>query len=141
VSWEATGDRLLVVTPPELGAVAPSVVRVPVAGSEAAIVDARAWDALADWLLAGGRLAACSVSELSRLAGIATPAFAALIGEVAAQRALEQSSGGGPLRGGLDPEAVLAPLAEAARQSPRAAEALVSALAHAAGAARRRRRG
>jgi len=48
--------------------------------------------------------------------------------------------GRGPLRGGTDLDTALQPFVEAARWSPRAAEALVAALAHAAGATRRRRR-
>ena len=90
--------------------------------------------------LGGGRLAACAVADLARLATIATPQFAALIGEVAAQRALELVwAAYGPLRGRSDLDAALQPLVDAARDSPRAAEALVSALAHAAGVTRRRR--
>lgn len=134
-------ERTVVITPPEQGAVAPGVVLVPEAPADAAIVDGRAWDALADWVLGGGRLAACAIGDLARLAAIASPQFAVLIGEVAAQRALELVwATRGPLRGGSDLETALHPLAEAARESPRAAEALVSALAHAAGAVRRRRR-
>jgi hypothetical protein len=133
--------RVTVITPPELGAVAPNVVRVPEAPSDAAIVEAPTWDALAEWLLGGGRLAACSVGELARLACIATPQFAVIIGEVAAQRALELVwVAAGPLRGAVELDAVLQPLVDAARSSQRAAEALVSALAHTAGALRRRRR-
>ena len=41
----------------------------------------------------GGRLAALSIADLARLACIATPQFAVLIGEVAAQRALELAWG------------------------------------------------
>jgi len=64
-----------------------------------------------------------------------------LIGEVAAQRALERVwAAAGPLRGLDDVDAALDPLVLAARQSPRVADALVAALAHAAGATRRRRR-
>jgi len=134
-------ERLAVITPPDQGAVAPSVVRVPEAPANAAIVELLAWEALADWLLGGGRLAACSISDLARLACIATPQFAVLIGEVAAQRALELAwVVAGPLRSGSDLESALVPLVVAARDSPRAAEALVSALAHAAGVTRRRRR-
>jgi hypothetical protein len=133
--------RVTVITPPEQGTVAPNVVRVPEAPSDAAIVDAPTWDALAEWLLGGGRLAACSVAELARLACIATPQFAVIIGEVAAQRALELVwVAAGPLRGVIELETVLQPLVDAARSSSRAAEALVSALSHAAGAKRRRRR-
>jgi hypothetical protein len=140
VTWETTATSVVLVTPPELGAVAPNVIRMPEAGADAAIIDPRVWDTLASWLVVGGRLAACSVHELARLAAIATPAFAVLVGEVVALRAIELASGGGPLRGGHDPDASLAPLVDAARASPRAAEALVAALALAAGLKRRRRR-
>jgi len=131
---------VVLITPPDQGAVAPNVVRVPEAPPEAPILDVRAWEALADFLLAGGRLSACSIADLARLACIATPQFAVLIGEVAAQRALELAwSGTGPLRGSGDIESQLQPLVLASRHSPRAGEALVSALAHIAGATRRRR--
>jgi hypothetical protein len=134
-------DRVTVITPPEQGAVAPNVVRVPEAPSDAAIVEVPTWDALAEWLLGGGRLAAFSIAELARLACIATPQFAVIIGEVAAQRALELVwVAAGPLRGAVELDAVLQPLVDAARTSQRAGEALVSALAHTAGATRRRRR-
>jgi hypothetical protein len=135
-------ERNVVITPPDQGAVAPNVVRVPEAPAGCAIVDTRAWEALAEWLLGGGRLGACSIADLARLASIATPQFAVLIGEVAAQRAIELAwAAGGPLRGGQDIESALQPLVDAARTSPRASEALISALAHAAGVTRRRRRG
>jgi len=136
---EGAVDRHVLITPPDQGAVAPNVVRVPEAPPEAPIIDARAWDALADWVLGGGRLAACAIADLARLAAIASPQFAVLIGEVAAQRALELVwAARGPLRGVSDVESALQPLVDAAKHSPRAAEALVSALAHAAGAPRRR---
>jgi hypothetical protein len=136
---EREGERNVVITPPDQGAVAPNVVRVPEAPAEAAIVDVRAWEALTDWVQGGGRLAACSIADLARLASIATPQFAVLIGEVAAQRALELVwAAAGPLRGGQDLDTALWPLVEAARSNPRAGEALVSALAHVAGAVRRR---
>ncbi len=139
---EGSRERVVVITPPDHGAVAPNVVRVPEAPPEAAIIDPRAWDALADWVLGGGRLSACAIADLARIAAIASPAFASVIGEVAAQRALELVwSAHGPLRGGSDLETALQPLADAARDSPRAAEAMMSALAHVAGATRRRRRG
>jgi len=131
----------VMITPPEHGAVAPNVVRVPEAPPESAILEPQIWEVLTDWVTGGGRLAACAIVDLARLVTIATPAFAALIGEVAAQRALELAwIGRGPLRGGTDLDTALQPFVEAARWSPRAAEALVSALAHAAGATRRRRR-
>ena len=131
----------VIITPPDRGAVAPNVVRLPEAPEEAAIVDDTAWDALADWVMGGGRLAGCSIADLARLAAIATSRFAAVIGEVAAQRALELSwAMAGPLRGGSDVDLALDPLASAARRSPRVAEALIAARAHAAGATRRKRR-
>jgi hypothetical protein len=136
-------ENNVVITPPDQGAVAPNVVRLPQAPPDAAIVDTRVWDALADWVLGGGRLAACAIEDLARLATIATPQFAVVIGEVAAQRALELVwESAGPLRGAAaDLDIALQPLVDAARQSPRAQEALVSALAHVAGATRRRRHG
>ncbi len=131
----------VLITPPEYGAVAPGVLRLPEAPKDAAILEPTVWEALADWVIGGGRMAACTIVELARLATIATPQFAVLIGEVAAQRALELAwVGRGPLRGGTDVDTALQPFVEAARFSSRAAEALVSALAHAAGATRRRRR-
>lgn len=133
--------RDVLITPPEHGAVAPNVVSLPEAPPDAAVLDPGGWEALADWVLGGGRLAAYTIVELARLSTIATAAFAVLIGEVAAQRALELAwVGRGPLRGGSDLDSALQPFVDAARRSPRAAEALVSALAHAAGATRRRRR-
>ncbi|MBA3396321.1 MAG: hypothetical protein H0T89_27065 [Deltaproteobacteria bacterium] len=134
-------DPVVVITPPDQGAVAPHVVRVPEAPPEAAIVDGPAWTALADWIMGGGRLSACAIVDLARLATIASSQFAMLIGEVAAQRALELWwATPGPLRGGVEIEISLQPLADAARHSPRAGEALVSALSHAAGVTPRRRR-
>lgn len=137
---ERDGERIVVITPPDHGAVAPNVVQMEEAPADAAIVDETSWDALTEWLLGGGRLAACSIADLARLACIATPQFAVLIGEVAAQRALEHVwAASGPLRGGGDLDSVLQPLVDAAKHSTRASEALVSALSHAAGASRRRR--
>ena len=138
---EREGERIVIITPPDHGAVAPNVVLVEEAPSDAAIIDDLAWDALAEWLLVGGRLSACSIADLARLACLATPQFAVLIGEVVAQRALELLwAATGPLRGGSDLDSALQPLVDAAKASTRASEALVSALSHAAGASRRRRR-
>jgi hypothetical protein len=128
------------ITPPDRGAVAPNVVRLPEAPDDAAIVDDSAWEVLVDWIMSGGRFAACAIADLARLAAIATPRFAALIGQVAAQRALEQVwATPGPLRGVGDLEAALHPLVAAARHSPRAADALRAARAHAGTTPRRRR--
>lgn len=138
---ERAGRHVAVITPPERGAVAPNVVRIPEAPQDAAIVEPAVWEALAEWLIGGGRLGAMSVADLARLACIATPQFAVLIGEVAARRALELVwMVSGPLRGLHDLDAALQPLTDAARISPRAGDALISALAHAAGITRRRRR-
>src|SRR5207249_2382405 len=54
---EREGSRTFVITPPDQGAVAPNVVRVPEAPAEAVVIDIRAWEALAEWTLGGGRLA------------------------------------------------------------------------------------
>ena len=133
-------EMTVLITPPDRGAVAPIVVRVPEAPEAAWIIELHAWEVLADWLLGGGRLGACTINDLARLATIASTQFASLIGEVAAQRALELAwATRGPLRGGSDLEITLQPFVDAARTSPRAAEALISAFAHAAGVRRRRR--
>ena len=137
---EREHEHHAVITPPDHGAVAPNVVRLPEAPDEAAIIDDHAWDALAEWIMGGGRLAGWSIADLARLAAIATPQFALLIGEVAAQRALELvSAARGPLRGVDDVEAALHPLVIAARHSTRVAEALVAALAHTTGETRVKR--
>lgn len=136
----AAEERLTLITPPDRGAIAPGVVRVPTAPSDAVVIEAEEWEALTRWLGGGGRLSACSVVELARLAAIASPRFAVVIGEVAAELALESVwELGGPLRGrsGLDDS--LRPLYESARRSPRAGDALLAALAHAAVAPRARR--
>jgi hypothetical protein len=132
--------EMTIITPPDRGAVAPRVVIVPEAPANAWIIDDHAWNVLAAWLLAGGRLSACSLDELAYLATIASAPFASLIGEVAAQRALELAwVTRGPLRSGSELEVALQPFVDAARAWPRAAEALISAFAHAAGVRRRRR--
>lgn len=138
---ERQDERQVVITPPDQGAVAPNVVRVPEAPAESSIVDVAAWDALADWIMGGGRFSGCSIPELARLAAIASPQFAVLIGEIAAERALDQLwATSGPLRGESDLEIALQPLVVAARHSARVAEALLSALAYVSGSLRRRRR-
>jgi len=139
--YDRPHDRQVLITPPELGALAPNVVRLPEAPDDAAIVDAHAWEALADWITGGGRLAACAIGDLARLAAIATPRFAIVIGQVAAQRALELVwTERAPLRGFDDLEAALRPLVLAGRQSARAAQALEAARAYASGTGQRRRR-
>ena len=132
---------LIVITPPERGAIAPRASRLVEAPVDAVVVEPAAWEALAEWVMGGGRLTACSIAELARLATIASQTFAALIGEVAAQIAIELMwEAGGPWRGGIDLDSALRPLAEAGRTSVRAAEALVAALSAASVVAPRRRR-
>ena len=46
----------VVITPPDHGAVAPNVVSLPEAPTEAAVVEQHVWEALSEWLLGGGRL-------------------------------------------------------------------------------------
>lgn len=133
-------DRLTVITPPDRGAIAPSVVRVAAAPADAVVVETEDWEVLASWLAGGGRLSACSVAELARLAAIASPQFAVVIGEVAAEIAAEAVwERVGPLRGGHTLEDSLRPLFDAARRSPRAADALIAALSRAAVLPRARR--
>src|SRR5687768_4964017 len=69
-------DETVIITPPDRGAVAPFVVRVPEAPSDAWIVEQHAWDVLAEWLLVGGRLGAYTLGELARLSTIASAQFA-----------------------------------------------------------------
>jgi len=131
---EHRGARLIAITPPDRGAIAPRALRLPEAPADAAVIENPAYDALADWLHGGGRLTGCSVAELARLTLIASPQFATLIGEVAAQVAIEMVwERSGPWRGGgRELEHALRPLHDASKTSVRAAEALVAALSVAA---------
>lgn len=123
-------ERLMLITPPECGAIAPPGARVAPAPPTAVVVKDESWEALASWLGGGGRLAACSLGELARLSTIASSPFAAIIGEVAADAALEAVLARvGVLRGGHTVEDALQPFYEASRRSSRAMEALLAALA------------
>jgi hypothetical protein len=138
---ESRGARLVAITPPDRGTIAPRAIRLPEAPADAAVIENPAYDTLADWLLGGGRLAGCTVGELARLAQIASASFAALIGEVAAQVAVDMVwESSGPWRGCVDLEHALRPLHDASRTSVRAAEALVAALSVAAVLQPRRQR-
>jgi hypothetical protein len=140
VSSFAADERLTLITPPDRGAIAPWVARVSAAPRDAIVIETEEWEALTRWLLGGGRLAACSVVELARLASIASPQFAVVIGEVAAELAVEgQWDTLGPLRGRSGLTESLRPLYDRARRSPRAADALGAALARAAVLPRARR--
>lgn len=129
-----TGDAELdLITPPEQGAIAPRAAQLPRAPDEAGIVDRPAFDILVEWLLGGGRLGGRTIDDLARLAPLASPAFAVVIGERAGHLALEGTwPFGGPMRGGAigdDVRRRLQPLEAAARDSERAGYALVAALA------------
>lgn len=141
LTLERSGERLALITPPDQGAIAPRAAHLPAAPEDAAVVADEAWQVVVDWVRGGGRLSRLSVGELARLATIATPQFALIVGEVAAQVAFEMVwEHAGPLRGGAAISDALAPLQRAARGSQRAAEALVAALAAAAALRQRRRR-
>jgi hypothetical protein len=135
-------ERAALITPPERGSIAPRAVPVPRAPDDAAVLDETPWEIIAGWVMTGGRLARLTVAEIAALASIATPQFAIVLGEAAAAAALEIVwEEAGPLRGGVDVDASLQPLYEAARKSARAAEALVAALAVCAVRRSRRRAG
>jgi hypothetical protein len=139
---ESDDARTALITPPERGAIAPRAVSMPRAPDDAVVVDESPWEVVADWVMRGGRLAGLTVAELAALAAIATPQFAIVLGEMAAAAALEIVwEEAGPLRGGVDVDASLQPLYDAARVSVRAAEALVAALAVCAVRRARRRAG
>jgi hypothetical protein len=127
---ERGGDWLALITPPEHAAIAPRAAHLPAAPEDSAVVDSETWQIVVGWVRSGGRLSGLSVEELASLAMVAAPSFALIIGEVAAQVARDVVwEHGGPLRAGGDVADTLAPLERAARVSPRAAEALVAALA------------
>lgn len=122
--------RIDLITPPERGAIAPRAAGIPSAPRDAAVIEPGAWEVLADWLHSGGRLAGRTVADLARLACVATPQFAVIIGELAARVAAELSwERCGPMRGSGGIINALAPLVDAARTSPRAADALMAARA------------
>jgi hypothetical protein len=131
LSVECPSGALCFITPPERGAIAPRALGLPPAPSDAIVLDPEVWETLVDWLAGGGRLSGRTVGELARLARVATSSFAVAIGEVAARVAREMTwQRAGPMRSGAaDPRALLRPLEEAARDSTRAADALIAALA------------
>jgi hypothetical protein len=124
-------EWVALITPPDRASIAPRVAHLPAAPADAAVLDEDVWGVVVMWVSSGGRLAGMSIAELARLAMIAAPQFALIIGEVAAQVALDivGEQHNGPLRSGVEIADTLAPLERAARGSPRAAEALVAALA------------
>lgn len=129
----SSAEAVQFITPPEEGAIAPRAAQLPRAPEDAGIIDRHTFDTVHEWVVSGGRLGGRTIEELARLARLATSAFAAVIGERAAQMAVETIwPFGGPMRGGATGDDVrrqLRPLEVAARDSDRAAEALVAALA------------
>ncbi len=134
--------RIDLITPPDQGTIAPRAAGLPAAPGDAAIVERPAWDALADWLASGGRLAGRTIAELARLSCVASAQFAVVIGELAAQVAGHLAwERCGPMRDSGGVHDTLGPFEEAARTSPRAADALMAAMAvrASAGSSKRRR--
>lgn len=129
------GDRADLITPPDEGAIAPRAAQLPGVPDDSVVVDIHAFEAVADWIEGGGRLAGRTVAELARLAAVASAPFAITLGEWAAQVALEMSweRRRGPMRVAGDLRHSLRPLELAAHDYPRAAEALVAALSHTSG--------
>lgn len=125
------GERADLITPPDEGSIAPRAAQLPGVPDDSLIVDRAAWEAVADWMAGGGRLGGRSIAELARLACVATAQFALVLGEWAAQVAIEMSwERRGPMRVAGDVRHSLRPLELAAGHNPRAAEALVAALSH-----------
>jgi len=123
------GEVADLITPPDEGAIAPRAARLPNISSNVIILDTPAWEALAGWLRGRGRLDGRTVLELARLAVIATPQFAITIGEFAAQLAVDRTRPiANPMRTNATLRESLRPLEQAARTSPRVADALVAAL-------------
>lgn len=123
------GEVVELITPPDEGAIAPRAARLPRVPETLTIVNAGAWEALADWLASRGRLAGRTMTDLARLALIATPQFAIAIGEFAGELAVELNClAANPMRTSASLRESLRPLEQAARHSPRVADALVAAL-------------
>src|SRR5690606_36253825 len=122
-------------------AIAPRAARLPGVPEGAEVVETAVWEALADWLHTSGRLSGRTVAELARLACVATPQFAVEIGELAAAVAADMIwERCGPMRDSGGMRNLLRPLQEAAQRSPRAADALMAALAATAALRRSRHR-
>lgn len=127
------GDRVDLITPPDEGTIAPRVARMPEVPDNVVIIDIKDWEVVADWLRSGGRLGGRTVADLARLACVASPRFAVVIGEWAAEVAHEMTwERIGPMRASGDARHTLRPLEEAATRSARAADALVAALSRGA---------
>ncbi|MCG8425412.1 MAG: hypothetical protein MJE77_46630 [Proteobacteria bacterium] len=126
---EPSTGQVDLITPPDEGSIAPRAVRLPGVSEGAAVIETAVWEALADWLSRGGRVAGRTIAELARLSCIATPQFAVTLGAVAARVAAELNwEKCGPMRGSGGIHNPLRPLEDAARRSPRAADALRAAM-------------
>lgn len=128
------GETAHLITPPELGAIAPRAARLPEMHEPTAVIEPELMVALVDWLANGRRLVGHTVSELALLSRLASAGFAIAIGEraadLAAQMTWERSS---PLRSSAVNGArdLLSPFDEQAQVSDRANLALMAALARA----------
>lgn len=125
------GEVADLITPPDEGAIAPRAARLPSISASTTIIDSGALDTVADWLQGRGRLSGRTIAELARLAVIASPQFAIMIGEWAGQMAVESlldRLNVTPMRTSASVRDSLRPLELAARTSPRVADALVAAL-------------
>ncbi len=129
----AASETVDIITPPELGSIAPRAAWLPLVSESAWIVDVPAWETAVKWVKEEGRLGAYTIGDLAQLACWATSAFAYSIGEKAGQLADEMTwNGRGPMRvrslPGDDIQSFLRPLEHAAQHSERAREAFVAAL-------------
>jgi hypothetical protein len=128
---DSASEVVNLITPPELGAIAPRAARMPSVPDASLVIDPRVLETVAGWLAKRGRLGGLTISELALLSCLASSGFAAAIGEAAAQTASEMCHDGwGPMRncGVTDIRRALRPLEDAAVTSERASEAWVAAL-------------
>jgi len=120
--------RVDLITPPERGSIAPRAARLPGVPRWSIIIEPAVWETVSGWVRSGGGLSGRTILELARLACVSTSQFAVAIGECIAHVAAEMTwERLGPMRGGGAFLQMLKPLEDAARESPRAGEALVAA--------------
>lgn len=128
----ADGEVVNLITPPEIGAIAPRAARLPEMGDPTAVIDPELMNPLDIWLRNGRRMVGHTIDELALLSRLASAGFAIAIGERAADLATrmtwERSS---PLRSSAVNVArdLLSPFDLQAQVSDRANLALMAALA------------
>lgn len=128
------GDTAHLITPPEIGAIAPRAARLPELGEPTAVIDPELMDPLLGWLDNGRRLMGHTLGELAMLSRLASAGFAIAIGERAADLAAQMTwERGSPLRSSAvnGTRDLLAPFDQQAQVSERANLALMAALARA----------